>query len=199
MGGCGTKNVKQEQVTSPAQTQRPEESQVSNANPAATNPVQEREPNSPVSNSEAGRRQPEAKSSSGCVVPRSFRLLNELEKGEKGESGFVSWGLAEPDDMTLTKWNGTIFGPPGTGFDNRVYSLMIECGPSYPDEPPTVKFCTSVNMTQVDQSGNVTGLQIMRTWRRENTIEDVLLALLSEMRGRTNRSLPQPAPGTMYS
>lgn len=28
-------------------------------------------------------------------------------------------------DITLTTWNGTIFGPIDTAFDNRIYSLVI--------------------------------------------------------------------------
>jgi ubiquitin-conjugating enzyme E2 variant len=72
----------------------------------------------------------------GAVLPRSFRLLEELEKGEKGLSpsffaslvasflvstdlshpglgdGSCSYGLADTDDIMMTNWNGTILGPP---------------------------------------------------------------------------------------
>merc|ERR1711974_561066 len=71
--------------------------------------------------------------------------------------GGVSWGLENGDDITLTHWNGTIFGPLGTVYENRIYSLSIECDGSYPDKPPTIKFNTQINMNCVDARGNLQG------------------------------------------
>eukprot|EP00403_Amphidinium_massartii_P025602 CAMPEP_0178388310 /NCGR_PEP_ID=MMETSP0689_2-20121128/9523_1 /TAXON_ID=160604 /ORGANISM="Amphidinium massartii, Strain CS-259" /LENGTH=117 /DNA_ID=CAMNT_0020008701 /DNA_START=139 /DNA_END=492 /DNA_ORIENTATION=- len=112
----------------------------------------------------------------------------------------VSWGLERADDITLTDWNGTIFGPPGTAFENRIYSLSITCGEHYPDVPPQVRFNTQINLSNVDPgTGQVkTSWPMLKGWRREYTIEMVLDQLKKDLTASANRKLPQPPEGATY-
>ena len=51
------------------------------------------------------------------IVPRNFKLLEELEKMEKGHTEMsVSFGLTDPSDVFLSNWNGGILGPHGVRF-----------------------------------------------------------------------------------
>lgn len=85
-----------------------------------------------------------------------------------------SYGLVEGDDVMMSNWNATILGPPHvsqhitsasspvrdlladleqSNHENRIYSLKIHCGNSYPDEPPIVHFISRINLPGVDAQG----------------------------------------------
>ncbi|CAB1104868.1 unnamed protein product [Ectocarpus sp. 6 AP-2014] len=136
------------------------------------------------------------------MVPRNFKLLEELEKGEKGVGDHsVSFGLVDGDDIFMTDWNGTILGPNGTQHEGRLYTLRIHCGEEYPDRCPVVRFVSKLNMGCVDQrSGEVfrNKLPVLAQWNRNYGIEQVLVALRNEMASPSNRRLQQPSEGTEF-
>jgi ubiquitin-conjugating enzyme E2 variant len=135
-------------------------------------------------------------------IPRNFRLLEELEKGEKGiGDGSCSYGLEDGDDILMSQWNGTIIGPGHTVHENRIYSLKIVCGETYPDQPPQVQFISRVNLPFVNQSdGKVdpNKIAVLGHWSRNSSLETILVEIRREMASFNNRKLPQPSEGSIF-
>ncbi|PMB65259.1 Ubiquitin-conjugating enzyme spm2 [Beauveria bassiana] len=157
-------------------------------------------------------------------VPRNFRLLEELEKGEKGLGAEAcSYGLEDSDDLLMSNWNGTILGPPHSVHENRIYSLKMHCGDTYPDVPPKIQFVSQVNLPCVDPKNGIVDpsmLPCLAQWKRDNTMETILIELRrcvdpsfschislygSEltatryMAAPNNKKIPQPPEGSTYS
>merc|ERR1712181_124761 len=101
----------------------------------------------------------------------------------------VSYGLADQEDILLTKWNGTIIGPRSTVFENRIYCLEIICGQNYPKQAPDVMFTTRINMASVLPTGKVdpSKCAVLAQWKPHFTLENLLVEIRKEMSSQANR------------
>ncbi|MCI22615.1 ubiquitin-conjugating enzyme E2 variant 1B-like, partial [Trifolium medium] len=82
-----------------------------------------------------------------------------------------------------------------TVHEGRIYQLKLFCGKDYPDNPPSVRFQTRINMTCINQESGVVEphlFPMLANWKRETTMEDILLQLKKEMTSPQNRKLAQP-------
>eukprot|EP01065_Artemidia_motanka_P047678 TRINITY_DN7510_c0_g4_i1.p2 TRINITY_DN7510_c0_g4~~TRINITY_DN7510_c0_g4_i1.p2 ORF type:complete len:133 (+),score=21.06 TRINITY_DN7510_c0_g4_i1:119-517(+) len=129
------------------------------------------------------------------IVPRNFKLIDELEKAEKDPVPGVSLGLDSYDDTYLCKWNGSIVGPPGA-FQGRLITLTLEATMEYPTVPPKVKFVQKVSMGCVDGAGNLKLSDILQ-WDTSKCMFDVLTAVRATMGGR-ERGTRQPPEDSCY-
>jgi ubiquitin-conjugating enzyme E2 variant len=135
------------------------------------------------------------------IIPRNFKLLEELEASEKAQGDMsISLGLDKSDDIFLTEWNGSILGPPGTVFDGRLYQVRLTAGQNYPDVPPTIRFISKINLSSVNQrTGEVTySAPTFTTWDRKMTLESALVQIKKSMKNPSNSRLPQPPEGSVF-
>ncbi|KAF6149005.1 hypothetical protein GIB67_009624 [Kingdonia uniflora] len=90
------------------------------------------------------------------AVPRNFRLLEELEHGEKGiGDGTVSYGMDDGDDIYMRSWTGTIIGPHNSMHEGQIYQLKLFSDKDYPEKPPSVRFHSRINMACVNHETGV--------------------------------------------
>mmetsp|Transcript_5532 Transcript_5532/g.14369 ORF Transcript_5532/g.14369 Transcript_5532/m.14369 type:complete len:122 (+) Transcript_5532:109-474(+) len=112
-------------------------------------------------------------------VPRSFRLLEELERAEKGQvDGTISYGLEREDDVDLVHWVASVMDRNGD-----LHSMTLECGPDYPSAPPTVFFAQRIDNKAVLPNGQVNrnAFWMLKDWNSSYSIEKLLKAIRDSM------------------
>lgn len=128
------------------------------------------------------------------IVPRTFVLLDELEKSEKGQySPFCSVGIKNLDDMQLRYWNGFIIPSEDSIVRGQDIRFDILCDMDYPDKPPTFKLVSSRNVLSIRRddstkdhklksyftsNGTLSNtIPILKNWNRDKRMIDVLAYL----------------------
>lgn len=87
-------------------------------------------------------------------------------------------------------------------FENRIYGLTMHCGENYPDQPPTIQFIHKIILPCVDEADgkvNPSKLPCLANWKRENTMETILIELRRFMASSQCKKIPQPPEGTTYN
>jgi len=130
------------------------------------------------------------------VVPRNFKLMDELEQAEKGmdktkygeDTNWITLGLSEETNKTtkqnhdMKHWNASIIPHQGKNIGDRLYSLHVVAGPDYPSVPPLIKFVEKVDMPCVNREGVVQIGKIPHfQWSEHSTIFEALVYLRRAM------------------
>lgn len=112
-------------------------------------------------------------------------------------AGWVSIGLADSNDTSLTNWNATIFGPQGTNLGDRMFTLYVQVPENYPNSPPHIRFISKINMPDVDQkTGEVSPKLLQQQWKRDSSIVLMLCYIRTSMKTATR--LPQAPDGATF-
>lgn len=146
------------------------------------------------------------------IVPRNFKLLEELEFSEKGlvnesefakkfpnDINYVNYGL-EGMDETLSCWNASIIPIQNTPIGTRFYQVKMITGQGYPWDPPFMTFIQKVQLPFVDPDGTVQITKIPNfTWDREKTMLELLIAIRHGMnQGTAAKDCAKIKEGTIY-
>jgi ubiquitin-conjugating enzyme E2 variant len=85
--------------------------------------------------------------------------------------------------------------------DRSLCSLKLECGQKYPEQPPTVRFLTRINLSGINSTTGLVdkrAVPVLAHWQRSYNIKTVLYELRRLMTLKDNIKLSQPPEGSTF-
>jgi ubiquitin-conjugating enzyme E2 D/E len=107
---------------------------------------------------------------------RHKRLLLELKALQQDPPDGIS---AKPLDKSCFYWQASITGPSGSPYEGGIYFLFLQIPPSYPLNPPLVRFITKIYHPNISRHGEIGLDSIHDNWSLALTISKVLISIQS--------------------
>ena len=104
------------------------------------------------------------------------RLQRDLMKLQQDAQDQFS---ASPEDDDIMKWTGVVLGPADTPWEGGIFNLSLEFTEEYPQQPPKVKFLTSVFHPNVYQDGAICLDTLKSNWSPALDVAALLLSIQS--------------------
>ncbi|CAM9870398.1 unnamed protein product [Chrysoparadoxa australica] len=109
----------------------------------------------------------------------STRVVKELAECAKDSKSNI---ICKPVGDSITHLEGSIQGPEGTPFEGGTFLIDINIPPTYPFEPPKMKFITKIWHPNISSQTGAICLDILKDqWSPALTIKTALLSLQALM------------------
>ena len=105
----------------------------------------------------------------GFVRKRLLNKFKSLKENESRQEFCVS-----PYETDIMKWDGIIFGPPSSSYENGIFRLMLQFSNRYPFEPPQVKFLSRMFHPNVSKDGEISMDVLQSNWTPAFTVKSII-------------------------
>ncbi|KAK9469913.1 ubiquitin-conjugating enzyme/RWD-like protein [Lipomyces arxii] len=111
------------------------------------------------------------------------RLAKEyraLEKEAENSTVIRDVDIAPVEEYDMFRWTGTIRGAPDTPYEGGVWKIDIKVPPTYPLQPPEIRFVTKICHPNIHFTTGEVCLDILKNhWTAAWTLQSACIAVLA--------------------